>query len=799
MVAGALAAWLPLPAAAAAGDGAAAGRYRLAAAAMVPATAPASATVIASASDPVPATASAPASDAAAAQALAEGRALRDEGQLTLAAVRLREAREQAQDPALRARAAAALGATLLQARRLDAAQEALQAAEAGSTGRARAAVAIDLGSLAALRGLPERARAHWQAALADAGSDPAVAFAAGLNLARLAPAADRLAALQALLPALQAAGPGVAARRVALAEQARRLGPDGDALAHAQFDAARADAAAAGAARLEAEALDGLAALYEARGRGAEARTLNRQAEAAAARAPAASLGELGIRLAWREARLARSAGEPGQALAAWQRAVARLEAVRQDLPIDDEDGASTFRSLLEPVYLGLVEGLLAAADDAPAARQPALLRQAVDTLELVRQAEMQDYLGDRCDVDAVKGGSATVIPVGSAVLYPVALPDRLELLLDTGAGLRRARSAVAAAELRETAQRHAASLRAGRAAHRVDAGRLYDWLLRPIEPLLAAAGVDTLVVVPDGALRLVAFGALFDGQRYAIEQRAITTSVGLSMTHTGASSPRARRRVLLAGLASPGPVVDKLSPAVVTRLLGPQEASRLERQAGAARATEPGAPAAPAGAAEPAAARAEDRTRALQEALALPGVEREVEAIARIAPHVQLLDRDFTVAAFRAAAETGDYPILHVASHGVFGGSADASYVLAYDDLLTLDGLQALLRSDRFRRNPVELLSLSACETAEGDERSPLGLSGAAIKARAKSVLGSLWPVADDAAVPLMAGFYDELLRDGRSKARALQAAQVALLRQRAFAHPFYWAPFILIGNWL
>ena len=110
----------------------------------------------------------------------------------------------------------------------------------------------------------------------------------------------------------------------------------------------------------------------------------------------------------------------------------------------------------------------------------------------------------------------------------------------------------------------------------------------------------------------------------------------------------------------------------------------------------------------------------------------------------------------------------------------------------------LTALLDADEFRKHPIELLSLSACETAEGNDRSPLGLSGAAIKARAKSVLGSLWPVEDGSARKTMEGFYGTLAAGGVSKAQALRQSQLALLRTREYAHPFFWAPFVLIGNW-
>jgi CHAT domain-containing protein len=93
---------------------------------------------------------------------------------------------------------------------------------------------------------------------------------------------------------------------------------------------------------------------------------------------------------------------------------------------------------------------------------------------------------------------------------------------------------------------------------------------------------------------------------------------------------------------------------------------------------------------------------------------------------------------------------------------------------------------------------LTLSACETAEGNDRAPLGFSGAAIKARARSVLGTLWPVVDEAAQKVMTRFYGELVANNSGKALALRQAQTSLLKQAATNHPFYWAPFTLVGNW-
>ena len=694
-------------------------------------------------------------------------------------------------------RATGELGASLLQARRLDEAAASLRQAHAFLGGRERGRVALDLGNLAVLRDQPDDARNHYREALQLAGGDPEIEYPARLNLARLSSPALRLVELDGIARDVSAlADSGARTRwKINLGEQYAAAGEAGLPRAFRALDDARRSPAAAKDPTLRVQAMDMLAQLYEDQQRHDEAILLTRRALAVTAGLPAGAVGDREVRLEWRLGRMNGKLGRPAESLGAWQRAVRKVEALRQDLPIEDERGRSTYRTVLQPVYLGLVDGLLASADGSTEAQRKVTLRQVVDTIELLRQSELQDYLGDRCEVDAIKGGTVTVIARDVAVLYPIVLDDRLELLLETSDGITRHRSSTSAQQVRTMTTRFARNLRSGGEDHLSQAQQLYNWVLRPLEQDLARHGVKTLVVVPDASLRLVAVAAFHDGNRYAIEKFAVVMATGMSMTNTERDVPI--DGVLLAGLTTPGSVVDKLSKGAVSQLLGPQAANQFgpptllaSRSVRSMRGAAVALADAPSDAAS--------RSAALREALSLPGVGKEVAAINKVASGTRLLDQEFTVDNFRREAESGRYSVIHLASHGVFGGRSDATYLLAYDDLLTLDRLQSLLRSDTFRRKPIELLSLSACETAEGDERSPLGLSGAAIKARARSVMGSLWPVSDEAAVDLMEGFYRGLIKEHLSKAQALQRSQVELLHKPGFAHPFYWAPFILIGNW-
>ena len=736
---------------------------------------------------------------------------LRQSGHVSQSITQLQSALLLAKGDSQRMHAAGELGAALIQARQFDRAQRALTQALSLAQGEQRAHYELGLGNLASVQKDTAAALGHYQRAEQFASSDGALRGRARLNQVRLLPVPLRLARLQAIEADLESLAPQTPAQRTIdpgrreaassmylnLGHQAQGLGSAGNPLALRSLERARALAANLPNDRLNLEVLDALAQQHENQAQNAEALALSQQALARLRADPHNASADLQIALEWRAARLHAAGGRGAQSLAAYERAAGQVEQIRQDIPIEYDDGQSSFRTTFEPIYLGLVDGLLKLADQAPTLQKDILLRRARDALELIKQTELQDYLGDRCVVDAVKGGSATVILPRTAVLYPVIFADRIEMLVETDQGMARFTTRVPSASVQAAASALSNELRSPQGNYLRTAQQLYDWLIRPLEGFLGAASIETLVVVPDSTTRTVPLGALHDGARFAVEKYAITTATGLSMTNTNAPARRSLT-ALVAGASNFGSVVDKYSttrlksllagPPVQTAAVAP---NRLMRSMNARNLQVEGV----------VAARSEgaNRVDSLRSALALPGVGREVQALEKILPGTRLLDAAFTIDAFTQAAKSDRYSVVHLASHGVFGGSAESSYILAFDDVLTLDGLQNILKGEQFQGAPIEVLSLSACETAAGNDRAPLGISGAAMKARAKSVLGTLWPVDDDAAVSVMTRFYAGIAQQGESKARALQQSQVQVLRNPQTAHPFFWAPFSLIGNWL
>jgi len=145
------------------------------------------------------------------------------------------------------------------------------------------------------------------------------------------------------------------------------------------------------------------------------------------------------------------------------------------------------------------------------------------------------------------------------------------------------------------------------------------------------------------------------------------------------------------------------------------------------------------------------------------------------------------------------GEYSIVHIATHGKFDRNHRNSFLLTYDDRMTMNQLEESLSLRRYRQDAIELLVLSACETAAGDDRAALGMAGIALKAGARSALATLWFINDASTSALMQDFYSNLQGDKVSKAEALRQAQIKMLADPERRHPAHWAPFLLIGNWL
>jgi len=659
---------------------------------------------------------------------------------------------ESLDDPARRAAVLGALGKTLWLTGATDEAHRELERsitlARQANAPQIAAASLNHLGNLYADQGNVRAARTAYEDSLklARQAQDPALVATVLINTARLAVKAGDSRTTETRLTE--------AARQVqALPDsrdkafhllaigQLRRSLPSAAQRAQAtqDFAAAAALARTLNDQRSLSYALGYQAQLQQDAGRSAEALALYRQAVFAAQQADAP---ELLYRWQWPIGRLLRQQGDPDSAILAYQQTVDHLQAIRPDFAPGQTGHADSFRASVGDAFTELADLLLQRAAHQPtAAAREADLRAARDTMEALKTAEVRDYFRDEC-VAPLQSRTVALDrpPAHTAILYPILLPDRLALLLSTSHGLQQIAVSVDRDTLTGVVREFRRYLEKRTSREYLPlAQQLYGWLIRPLQSELDARQIETLVIVPDDPLRTIPLAALHDGQDFLIRRYAIATTPGLTLTDL---RPIQRHRIqpLLNGL-----------------------------------------------------------TQAVQGFPALEYVQGELDAIHAVYGGKVLENEAFRIANVQQELKETPYSIVHVASHGQFASDVRNTFLLTFDDKLTLDRLERFMALGQYRDQPVELLTLSACQTAAGDDRAALGLAGIAVKAGARSALATLWFINDQATSLLVTEFYRQLQKPDLSKAQALQQAQLWLLADRRYQHPGYWAPFLLIGNWL
>lgn len=424
---------------------------------------------------------------------------------------------------------------------------------------------------------------------------------------------------------------------------------------------------------------------------------------------------------------------GDLKGAIAAYTEAVSLLQSLRSDLVAIGSEAQFSFRESVEPIYRQLV-GLLLRSN--PSQENIKQARQVVEALQL---AELDNFFREAC-LNA-KPQQIDQIDPQAAVVYPIILPDRLAVILSQpGKPLLYYQTDLPQSDVENTLEQLLESLNPFFSSQdRLRfSQQVYNWLIRPAETQLAANNIKTLVFVLDGLLRNLPMSALYDGKQYLIEKYNVVMTPGLQLLEARSLS-KSKLKILTGGI-----------------------------------------------------------TEARQGFSALPGVKTEVEQIASEIPAKIFLDRAFTETNLQAEIQATPFPIVHLATHGQFSSNPEQTFILSWDEKIQVKKFEDLLRArEQGRTNPIELLVLSACQTAAGDKRAALGLAGVAVRSGARSTLATLWSVKDQSTAELMTEFYQQLAK-GSGKAEALRAAQLDLLKQPKYAHPFYWAPFILVGNW-
>ena len=484
---------------------------------------------------------------------------------------------------------------------------------------------------------------------------------------------------------------------------------------------------------RAESQAIGTLAHFYEQSQQWADAEKLTRQALDVATRL---NIPEIQYQWQWQLGRILRAQNKLQSASAAYSAAIDCLNRLRRDIAAIDQSLQFSFREQVEPVYRQFVDLQLQA--DQPTQDQLKSARQAIESLQV---AELNNFFREACL--SLSTQPIESIDPKAAVIYPIILPNRLEVILSIpGQPLKHFHTLRSQSEIESTLFKMRQSLRSTSFDQErfPIAQTLYSWLIQPAIQDLENHQITTIAFVLDGSLRNIPMAALYNGQRYLIEdyQIALTPSLQLFAAPSATKTPHA----LIAGL-----------------------------------------------------------TESVQGESALPGVQQEVEQIRAMLPSTILLNQSFTTEAFENSVESSPATIVHLATHGRFSSDPKDTFLLTWDGRIDLEKLRTILVDRKLdRSSSVDLLVLSACQTAQGDQRSAIGLAGVAVRSGASSTLATLWTTNDQSTATFMIEFYKAFLLSSKSsKADAVRQAQLKLLQQREFRHPFYWASFVLVGRWL
>lgn len=498
-----------------------------------------------------------------------------------------------------------------------------------------------------------------------------------------------------------------------------------------------------------------------------------------------------------WQTGRIYAALGDLDKAIDFYSQATANLDDVRDEILASNQSLQFDFRDAVAPVYRELAEIQLSLIPT-DGAETIAYLKQQIATgkatkvsavpsnskdriksvlgnLDRLQLAELQNYFGSDCIVpvperriDEVLGEqspddaretikstaliSTVILPSYTAVI--LTLPDQTFEIHPISITEKDLRTQVVA--FRNSLEDASNALVGYDLQY---AQKLYRELIKPLEQELKDNNIQTLVFVHDGILRNIPMAALHDGEQYLIQKYAVVISPSLQVPQTD-SQAIINPKALALGLTQESTVNDKTLRS-------------------------------------------------------LPYVNRELDELKKQLPDSQvLLDDSLTKEQLQKTLKRNTFPVIHIATHGRFGTDPQSTFLVMgnqdQDDedrdgntlenrLLRLGELDTIIRANSPQAGLLELIVLSACQTASGDERATLGLAGTTIRAGAKTALASLWSVDDGATANLITYFYQAWREEGKSKAEALRSAQVKIMQNPKYLnHPAYWSAFVLAGDW-
>ena len=491
----------------------------------------------------------------------------------------------------------------------------------------------------------------------------------------------------------------------------------------------------------------------------------------------------------------LLKQQGDTQGAIVAYTGAFNTLQSLRNDLNANASDVQFDFLQEVKPVYLELAD-LLLKSDlseeevDSLILSNPSISQEKSITktktsknrlefarrvMESLQLAELDNFFQDPCSEETDVAVQIDDIDPQAALIYPFVLSDRLELLISLpGKSLQQAAIPISETEVNDTLDQLydcLDNLTANNSARNILStsnpypqelkenlekilpvlSQIYDWLIQPFKAQLDAQQIKHLVFVLNGRLQRIPVAALYDGQRYLIEQYGISLIPSLQLINAQ-KLQQEQIKVLAAGVSQQLQIEGEFFPALVN-------------------------------------------------------VPTELEQIKQAFPTSQkFLNDQFTPVTIETQLQA-NFSVVHLATHGLFSSDPNKNFIITGDgNKIGINELSTLLKAKEGQK--LELLVLSACETATGDERAVLGLAGMAVRSGARSTLATLWPVEDASAAKVMGQFYQQW-KQKKPKLEALRTAQLQLIDSLKVEppfeelknlppHPYYWAPYVLVGNW-
>ena len=448
-----------------------------------------------------------------------------------------------------------------------------------------------------------------------------------------------------------------------------------------------------------------------------------------------------------WQLARLLTIQKNKNQAISYYSQGLKTLNKIKKDLLNINSDAEFSLRQNIIPFYYQYLDLLLEKNGN------DLQIKEAISVVQLLQKAEIENFL--RCDLDELNLINIDQLEeLPAAIIYPILLENRLEIIVKMPAqnsqiyrysSLNSGDSHKYTEKLRKELFELKASLPNSESKTILEHSKqIYNLLLKPIENYLPKEGTLVFVLDSNSGLQNIPLAVLHDGNKYLIEKYSLAVSLTPQLPH---AKPLKLQdgNVLLAGISQQAPSFSN------------SDLGRLDK------------------------------------------VEEELKNISQIVSSRQLQNEEFTKNNLEKEVKVNDFSVIHLATHGKFHSNPQETVIYAWDKKINVNDLGSLLQQKaEISPSAVELLVLSACETATGDEKATLGIAGIALKAEASSTLASLWKVDDGKTADFMTGFYQEL-KQNQNKAEALRKVQLSFINDTDTKHPRDWSAFILVGNWL